>query len=89
MESSTGVRYERQEVSSTVSPWVEGSTPVRGKFFADFFSLIQVWHRCQNNLFTGKLEGLRSESNLCWIVLEVMSVMKTNSPTIPLLLSGI
>ena len=37
MGSSTGVRHERQEVSSTVSPRVEGSTPVRGNFFADFF----------------------------------------------------
>ena len=43
-------------MSSTVSPRVEGSTPVRGKFFADFFSLIQFWHRCQNDLFTEKLE---------------------------------
>ena len=33
MGSSTGVRHERQEVSSTVSPRVSGSTPVRGKFF--------------------------------------------------------
>ena len=30
------VRHERQEVSSTVSPRVKGSSPVRGKFFADF-----------------------------------------------------
>ena len=37
MGSSTGVRHERQEVSSTVSPRVNGSTPVRGKFFADIF----------------------------------------------------
>ena len=33
MGPSTGVRHERQEVSSTVSPRVEGSTPVRGSFF--------------------------------------------------------
>ena len=38
MGSSTGVRHERQEVSSTVSPRVKGSSPVRGKFFADFFN---------------------------------------------------
>ena len=37
MGSSTGVRHERQEVSR-VSPRVEGSNPVRGKFFAEFFS---------------------------------------------------
>ena len=37
MGSSTGVRHERQEVSSTVSPRVEGSNPVGGKFFAEFF----------------------------------------------------
>ena len=43
MGSSTVVRHERQEMSSTVSPRVEGSTPVRGKFFAEFFSLIQFW----------------------------------------------
>ena len=36
MGSSTGERHE--EVSSTVSPRVEGSTPVRGNFFADFYS---------------------------------------------------
>ena len=33
MGSSTGVGHERQEVSSTDSPRVEGSTPVRGRFF--------------------------------------------------------
>ena len=33
MGSSTRVRHERQEMSSTVSPRVEGSTPVRGVFF--------------------------------------------------------
>ena len=33
MGSSTGVRHERQEVSSTDNPRVEGSTPVRGSFF--------------------------------------------------------
>ena len=32
-------RHERQEVSSTVSARVEGSSPVRGKFFVDFFFL--------------------------------------------------
>ena len=31
------VRHKRQEVSSTVSPRVEGSSPVTGKCFADFF----------------------------------------------------
>ena len=40
MGSSTVVRHEGQEVSSSR---VEGSTPVRGKFFAEFFSLIQFW----------------------------------------------
>ena len=30
-----------REMSSTVSPRVEGSTLVRGNFFAEFFSLIQ------------------------------------------------
>ena len=46
MGSSTGVGHERQEVSSTVSSMVEavssrveGSNPVRGKFFAEFFFL--------------------------------------------------
>ena len=43
MGSSTVVRHERQEVSSTVSPRVEGSTPVKGNFFADFFILTQFW----------------------------------------------
>ena len=37
MVSSTGVRHERQEVSSTDSYRVEGSSPVRGRFFAEFF----------------------------------------------------
>ena len=37
MGSGTGVRHERQEVISTVSPRVEVSSPVRGKFFAEFF----------------------------------------------------
>ena len=31
------VRHENQEVSSTVSPRVKGSSPVRDKFFAEFF----------------------------------------------------
>ena len=31
--SSTGVTHERQEMSSTDSPRVEGSTTVRGRFF--------------------------------------------------------
>ena len=44
MGSSTGVRHERQEVSST--PRVEGSSPVRGSFFffeklLNLFGLIQ------------------------------------------------
>ena len=34
MGISTVVRHERQELSSTR---VEGSSPVRGKFFAEFF----------------------------------------------------
>ena len=56
MWSSTGVRHERQEVSSTDSPGVESSIPVRGKFFAEFFSaLIQFWQIWQNDLFTEKL----------------------------------
>ena len=33
MGSSTGIRHERQEVSSRDSPRVEGSSPVRGSFF--------------------------------------------------------
>ena len=37
MGSSTVVRHKGQQVSSTVSPRVEGSNPVRGNFFADFF----------------------------------------------------
>ena len=37
MGSSTVVRHERQEVSSTVSPMVESSSPVRGKVFVEFF----------------------------------------------------
>ena len=36
MGSSTGVRHERQEVSSTDNPRVEGSSPVEGSFFAEF-----------------------------------------------------
>ena len=36
MGSSTGVRHERKEVSSTDSPRVEGSSPVRGSSFAEF-----------------------------------------------------
>ena len=31
------VRHERQEVSNIVSPRIEGSSPVGGSFFADFF----------------------------------------------------
>ena len=54
MGSSTVVRHERQEVSSIVSPRDEGSSPVRGKFFAQFFSLIQFWQNLTE--FTGKLE---------------------------------
>ena len=38
MGSSTVVRHERQKVSSTDSPRVEGSSPVRGSFFAEFIS---------------------------------------------------
>ena len=46
-----------RELSSTDSPRVEGSTPVRDKFFAELFSaLIQFWHRCQNDLFKEKLD---------------------------------
>ena len=56
MGSSTGVRHERQEVSSTVSPTVEGSTPVGGNFFAKYFSLMQFWQIWQNDLFAEKLE---------------------------------
>ena len=33
MGSNTGVRRERQEVSSTDSPRVEGSSPVTGCFY--------------------------------------------------------
>ena len=36
MGSSTGVRHERQEVSSTDSPRVEGSSPVRSSFLGEF-----------------------------------------------------
>ena len=43
MGSSTVVRHERQEMSSTVSPRVGGSNPVRGNFFAEFILLIQFW----------------------------------------------
>ena len=56
MGSSTVVRHERQEVSSTVSPRVESSSPVRGRIFADFFSLIQFWQIWQHDLFTENLE---------------------------------
>ena len=59
MGSSTGVRHERQEVSSTVSPRVEGSTPVRGNFFADFFSLIQY-----NSGRSDRMIYLRKTSNM-------------------------
>ena len=37
MGSSTVVRHERQEVSSTVTPRVKGSSPIRYKFFAQLF----------------------------------------------------
>ena len=40
MGSSTVVKHERQEVISTVCPRVESSSPIRGKFFADFFSAL-------------------------------------------------
>ena len=63
MGSSTGVRHERQEVSSTVSPMVEDSTPARSNFFADFFSLIQFWQISQNDLFTENLECLICEKH--------------------------
>ena len=36
MGSSTGVRHERQEVSSTDNPRVKGSNPATGNFFAEF-----------------------------------------------------
>ena len=36
MGSSTGVRHERQEVSSTDSPKVEGSILLEVVFFAEF-----------------------------------------------------
>ena len=50
------MRDKRQEVSSTVSPKVEGSSPVRGMFLLNFFSLIKFWRIWQNDLFTKKLE---------------------------------
>ena len=51
MGSSTVVRNERQEVSSTDSPRVEGSSPVRGScFLLNLFALIQFWQICQNDL---------------------------------------
>ena len=56
MGSSTVVRHEIR--SEQHSPRVESSSPVRGKFFAEFFSLIQFWQIWPNDLFTGKLE--------CW-----------------------
>ena len=38
------VRHDGQEVSSTVSPLIKVSSPVGGKFFAEFFFiLIQFW----------------------------------------------
>ena len=50
MESSTVARHERQEVSSTDSPRVEGSSPVRGMFFffAEFI--------CYNTILTSMPE---------------------------------
>ena len=58
MESSAGVRHERQEVSSTDSPRVEGSIPARGSFLflLNLFALIQFWQICQNDLLYGKLD---------------------------------
>ena len=64
MGSSTGVRHERQEVSSTVSPRVKGSSPVRGNFYANFFPLIQFWQIWQNDLFMENLDW-------CWRFSEV------------------
>ena len=58
MGSSTVVRHERQEMSSTASPRVKGSTPVRGNFLAEFFSLKQFWQIWQNDQFTEKLDCL-------------------------------
>ena len=57
MGSITEIRYEGQEESSTDSPRVKGSSPVRGKFFLlNLFALIQFWQICQNDLLWGKLE---------------------------------
>ena len=58
MGSSTVVRHERQEVSSTVSPRVEGSSPVRGNFLAEFFFSNTILAGLKNDLFTEKLNNL-------------------------------
>ena len=73
------VRHERHEVSSTDSHGVKGSTPVRGKFFAEFSSaLIQFWQICQNDLFTEKLGCVICE-NLFYCILFHLVAFVSNS----------
>ena len=43
MGSSTVGKAREQEVSTIDSLRVKGSSPLKGKFFAEFFSLIQFW----------------------------------------------
>ena len=45
---------------------VEGSTPVTGKFFAEFYSLIQLWQIWQNDQFTEKLDSSNSWLKKSW-----------------------
>ena len=68
MGSSPGVRHERQETRSEqhlhLSLGSRGQLLLEVSFFAEFFSaLTQFWHRCQNDLFTEKLDG-QSKMNL-------------------------
>ena len=52
-------------MSSTDSPMVKGSIPVRGNFFAVFFALIQFWQMWQNDLFREKQTWLALEAFQC------------------------
>ena len=49
MGSNTGVRHERQEVSSTDSPRVEGSSPVRGRV-SQLTSRVEIKSNFRNNI---------------------------------------
>ena len=50
------MRLKAQEVSTTDSPRVKSSIPVRGNFLLYFFALIEIWQIWQNDLFTDQLD---------------------------------